>query len=88
MNTDKRFYDKGGLLELLKTAAIFCFISAILIYALTIISPFFVAFSFTLIFLRLAVILFAIGVVLGMLHVINERRQEKKNEDWDKLKDY
>jgi len=71
-----------------KTVAIFCFILAIIIYAVTIVSPFLVGPSFVFISLKFAVILFAIGVVFGMIHVINERRQEKKKEDWDKLKDY
>ncbi|KJS87863.1 MAG: hypothetical protein JM58_02810 [Peptococcaceae bacterium BICA1-8] len=71
-----------------KKVAIFCFISAILIYAVTIVTPFLIGPDFVFIFLRFAVILFAIGVVFGMIHVINERRQEKKKEDWDKLKDY
>lgn len=73
---------------MLKTAAIFCFITAILIYAITIVSPFFINANITFIFFKLAITLFGIGVVLGMIHVINERRQEKKKEDWDKYKDY
>lgn len=73
---------------MLKSAAIFCFISAILIYAVTIVTPFLFSPALAFVFLKLAVILFAIGVVFGLVHVINERRQEKKKEDWDKFKDY
>jgi len=73
---------------MLKSAAIFCFIAAILVYAVTFVAPFLFDPSFVFVFLRFAVILFAIGVVFGMIHVINERRQEKKKEDWDKFKDY
>ncbi|KJS23296.1 MAG: hypothetical protein VR72_01815 [Clostridiaceae bacterium BRH_c20a] len=73
---------------MVKTAAIFCFITALLIYGVTIIAPFLIDPSIVFILLRFAIIIFALGVILGFIHVITERRQEKKKEDWDKLKDY
>lgn len=73
---------------MLKKSAFFCFISAILIYAVTIIVPFFLDPNSAFILFKLALIIFAIGVILGMIHVLNERKQEKKNENWNKYKDY
>ncbi|MFZ5945295.1 MAG: hypothetical protein ACOYVD_14415 [Bacillota bacterium] len=72
----------------MKNAAIFCFISAIIIYAVTIISPFFLGEAIAFYLLRLAFVIFDIGVILGLIHVFNERRQEKKKEYWDEWKDY
>jgi hypothetical protein len=73
---------------MLKSAAMFCFISGLIFYALTIIVPFFFDPNFSFYLFKIAIILFTIGLILGMIHVLNERRKEKRQEDWDKYKDY
>ncbi|MFZ7104750.1 MAG: hypothetical protein ACOWWO_19110 [Peptococcaceae bacterium] len=73
---------------MLKNMALFSFIAAIICYVPIIFLPFFGTGAWTWHLTRIALGLFAVGVVTGLIHVIAERREEKQKEDWDKMKDY